>query len=258
METQGKTPYYEFREKMIMWGKPKKANHMAKKGEQRNQKNYRQGAYKMDYKNYMLEKAALDHKIHLMLLIVVIFLIATIILMCWATIKETSSVSDAILFLGTIVVPLLCAIIFGLGLSAPVQFADLRLELRNEAQKEWTIEKKQIIVNLGTENASKLKGTFFLGSGSISSNNEKYYVFAVKSQQGVQLKQTDKQFKDIAFSDIYIQEKAVEKPYYLLEKMKYKDKRVAEILNKSSFFEDEKERLTFVVPPNTIKSIFDI
>ncbi|MBC1490949.1 hypothetical protein HCI99_04795 [Listeria booriae] len=211
----------------------------------------------MDYKKYIVERAALDHKINLTVYILVILLIAIIILMFWACLK-TSLVRNAILLYGKMAVLPLCAVLFGVCLLAPVQFENLRVELRNTQQKEWFTEKKQTIVNLETDKSSKVKGTFFLGSGNISSDNEKFYVFAVKSQQGVQLKQTDEQFKDIKFSDIYIQEKAVEKPYYLLEKRRYKDKRVAKILNESIFIELEKERLTFVVPPNTIKSNFGI
>ncbi|MBC2258901.1 hypothetical protein [Listeria booriae] len=211
----------------------------------------------MDYKKYLLEIAALDHNFSVTMLILVILLIAIIILMFWACLI-TSLVRNVILLFGKMAAVLICLVIFSTCVIASVRYEDLQSELRHTQQKEWITEKKQTIVNLETDKSSKVKGSFFLGSGNISSDNEKYYVFAVKSQQGVQLKQTDEQFEGIKFSDIYIQEKAVEKPYYLLEKWGYKDKRVEKILNGPFDFDFVKERLTFVVPPNTIKSNFGI
>ncbi|WP_137657563.1 hypothetical protein [Listeria newyorkensis] len=129
-------------------------------------------------------------------------------------------------------------------------------DLESSQSKEWQIKEKGDLASLGTAKDTVMNGAFFLGIGQISSKQEPYYAFAKQTKRGLQVKRTDEEFRDIAFSDIYIQEKVTESPHYVLEVYTYSDKRVEAAL--SSPYKDDKERLTFVVPEKTVKRDFNV
>ncbi|MBC1373796.1 hypothetical protein HB847_15700 [Listeria booriae] len=133
---------------------------------------------------------------------------------------------------------------------------EARHDLEASQSREWQIKEKGDLASLGTAKDNVMNGAFFLGIGQISSKQEPYYAFAKQTKRGLQVKRTDEEFRDIAFSDIYIQEKVTESPHYVLEVYTYSDKRVEDVL--ASPYHDEKERLTFVVPEKTVKRDFNV
>lgn len=185
----------------------------------------------------------------------------------------------SILFVCVLVILLLCVIFsdfaletmgkaicvtFALGVVILAFTAFQVMETKKEARhdlefsqsREWQIKEKGDLASLGTSKDTVMNGAFFLGIGQISSKQEPYYAFAKQTKRGLQVKRTDEEFRDIAFSDIYIQEKVTESPHYVLEVYKYSDKRVEDAL--ASPYKDEKERLTFVVPEKTVTRDFNV
>ncbi|MBC1937801.1 hypothetical protein HCA69_15635 [Listeria grandensis] len=122
--------------------------------------------------------------------------------------------------------------------------------------REWQVKEKGNLASLGNTSDTVMSGVFFLGIGKVSSKQESYYAFAKKTEQGIQVKRTDEVFKNIRFSDIYIQEKAAESPHYALEVYRYKDKRVENVIGSSP--DDEKSRLISVVPEKTVQQDFHV
>ncbi|MBC1618046.1 hypothetical protein HB904_17860 [Listeria booriae] len=136
-----------------------------------------------------------------------------------------------------------------------IEKIEARNTLATSQSKEWQVKEKGDLASLGNTTDTVMSGVFFLGIGKVSSNQERYYAFAKKTEHGIQIKRTDEAFEDILFSDIYIQEKAAESPHYVLEVDRYKDKRVEKVLGS---YRNEKRRLTFIVPEKTIKQDFQV
>ncbi|MCD2208604.1 hypothetical protein [Listeria booriae] len=137
--------------------------------------------------------------------------------------------------------------------SAKIEASD---KLAESQVREWQVKEKGDLVSLGNASDTTMSGVFFLGIGKVSSEQVNYYAFAQKTDQGIQVRRTNEAFKNIRFSDIYIQEKASESPHYALEVYRYKDKRVEKVIGSSP--KDEKYRLIFVVPQKTVQQDFHV
>lgn len=150
---------------------------------------------------------------------------------------------------------MLCFVLLAfIGFQGMVTNQAAEHDLEDSQSRTWQIKEKGDLASLGTAKDTVMNGAFFLGIGQISSTQEPYYAFAKKTDRGLQVKRTDEEFRDIDFSDIYIQEKETESPHYILEVYRYSDTRVEKVLGGYS----KKERLTFVVPEKTVKRDFNV
>lgn len=122
--------------------------------------------------------------------------------------------------------------------------------LVRRARLEWvTIERNDILSLQSDGNSKEAEGSYlFSSTDQLSSENGGFYRYAITTEQGIQIKQTNQTFPDIPTSSIFIHETDASKPYYAYQEVTYTDSRIKR--------KTGEKRLIFFVPEGTVQNLF--